>query len=168
MADAPPDPPAAFQPSIAIAPLAVLAIGALVTHFASEAAAANSHGGWINLSSLTYALGWMVYVVCATGFVWMDYLFVQRLPGRTWPSSGRMLLATVLAAAAGSGAAALASLMVGGVLIAFRDLGGQAAFLLPLALVPLAGVVGLVADLRIRRSARIRLKGVSPSGASGP
>jgi len=157
MTDSPAEAPADFRPSIVIAPLGFLAAGALVTHLAADAAAQNSHGGWINLSSLTYAIGWMAYLVCATGFVWVDYLFVKRLPDRIWQSAGRMLAGTALAALVGSVAASIAALVLGGAFMLLRDVARtEGLFFVLLALVPLSGVVGLVADLRIRRTARIR------------
>jgi len=159
MADSPGEAPAAFQARILVAPLAVLAIGAVVTHFVAEDAARSSQGGWINLSALGYAICWVAYAVCATAFVWIDSVFVRRLPARTWPSTGRMVAATVGAAALGI----VAGLLGGGILgavVAFvgsQDTPGSVGlFLVFLLGVPLALLVGLVANLRLRRTARIR------------
>jgi hypothetical protein len=154
MAEPPAERPGAFHPAIIVAPLALLAGGALVTHLGGAAAERSSHGGWINLSALSYAIAWLIYVPCAAGFVWMDLLFVRRLPGRTWPSLARMLGTTAGAAAAGIGVAVL-----GGGAVVFLGSqgapGSQGLFYLLLFAIPVALLVGLVADVRIRLGARI-------------
>jgi hypothetical protein len=157
--DPPPEPPAAFRASIVVTPLAMLAGGAVVAHLAGTAAAESSHGGWINLSSLSYAIAWMVYIACAAGFVWVDGLLVRRLPACTWPSVGRMLLGTAGAALLGSVAGLAGAALLGGAVALFGRQGGSSEGLLfvAIAAVPLAAIVGLVVDLKLRTSARIRL-----------
>jgi hypothetical protein len=160
--DAPPEPPATFRASIIVAPLAFLAGGAVIAHLAGEEAASAPSTGWINLSSLAYVLAWMVYGVCAAGFLWVDRTFVSRLPGRTWPSAGRMLAATAGAAALGAMMGLIAGAVLGGALAFLGSRSGGAAseslLVLYVAAIPLSGVVGLILDLKTRSSARIRLQ----------
>jgi hypothetical protein len=159
--DAPPEPPAAFRTSIVVAPLAFLAGGAVIAHLAGEEAASAPSTGWINLSSLAYALAWMVYGACAAGFLWMDRVFVRKLPDRTWPSTGRMLAATAGAAVIGSVVGLVGGAMAGG---ALAYLGSKASgsaseglMFIFIAAIPLSLLVGLVLNLKARSTARIRV-----------
>jgi hypothetical protein len=159
VADAPSAPAAAFHPGIVLTPLLIVGGGAVATYFAAQAAARGSTGGWIDLSSLSYAIAWLLYGLGAAGFLWMDRAFVRKLPGRTWSSARRMLTATLGAVVVGAVAGLAAGLMLGGALIFLATQhmpGADGLVILFVGAIPLAGVVGLVLDLRMRSSARIR------------